>query len=110
MKREIIDHFGEELKSCPMCGAKPAQNAGEAWAGAVFVREDHRPPAWEGHFPAMILFTVHCGRCDLQITRGTLEAAVDAWNQRVKFAELTEEGREYFEEQEAMRKTLDNAP
>lgn len=101
-KREIVDHFDLDLKNCPMCGAGAAHDAGEAWAGGVFLREESRPAMWDGIFPAMLLYTVHCGRCDLQITRGTLEAAADAWNRRVKFAKLTDEEREYFEEQEAV--------
>lgn len=85
-----------------MCGAAEAHDGAEAWAGGVYIREDHRPPMWDGLFPARILFTVQCGKCGLEITRGTLEAAADAWNQRVKVAKLTDEEREYLEEQEAV--------
>lgn len=81
-KREIIDHFGVGLRSCPMCGATEAHDAAEAWTGGVYLREDHRPPMWDGLYPARIMYEVQCNKCGLHISRGTLEAAREAWNKR----------------------------
>lgn len=81
-KREIIDHYEAGLLPCPLCGAKEAKNGAEAWAGGVIIREDHRPAAWDGAFPARVLYVVQCGGCGLTITRGTLEAAREIWNTR----------------------------
>lgn len=83
MKREIIDHYGAGLLSCPFCGAKEAEDVGEAWTG-ILLREDHRPEMWDGIVKARIVFTVHCGCCGAEISMGTREAVVEAWNRRAE--------------------------
>lgn len=104
-KREILDLYAKGLKKCPMCGAKAAKDAAEAWAGGVFVREYHNPPMWDGLFPGSVTYTAICGCCGLQITAGTLEAVKTAWNRRVKRGKPTyrqEREREMWEALERM--------
>lgn len=82
-ERKIIDHIGVGLLSCPFCGAKEAEDVGEAWTG-ILLREDHRPAAWDGAWPEHVVFSVKCGCCGAEISMGTHEAVVEAWNRRAE--------------------------